>query len=330
MKRLTLLLSLLTLALCWGTVHVQAQTDKPKTIAGKMKAAVKAYEDQTKELEAQLRDGTLTKEEYEDRMEEASEAFEDQMEAYGEELGDLFDNDDDEDDDGEAIEIARDSTGNKVKINLKEKKSAKRTKSYFLLNFGPTYMVEGDIHDQVGQPDFEPWKSWSGNIGLMFSTRLGGEGSIAYVNYGVLWKYTYLEIGNDLRLMVDDGNPVYVPPSPYASTLDESQVSRQSLVIPLQFRFAGHQKKSLNVMVGGYGGLRLYGFQDLKFKSVDGEKANLRLWDDYATNQWLYGVTGAIGQRWWQLYADYELSNLFKDNPNYEYNLLNMGVQFFF
>ncbi len=98
----------------------------------------------------------------------------------------------------------------------------------------------------------------------------------------------------------------------------------------MQLRLAGKGANAFNLMIGGYGGIRLYAFQDLEFKSAIGEDVEMRLRDDYKTNIWQYGATAAVGQRWWQLYADYELSNLFQENPNYEYNVVNAGVQFFF
>ncbi|MCF8237462.1 MAG: outer membrane beta-barrel protein [Saprospiraceae bacterium] len=328
MKRYVLHLCMLSFLFLFGMGVSQAQTDgSSKSVITKMKDATKEFESTVKSLEAKRKSGEIDQEQFEDAMEEAADAFEDKMETLGEAIGDMFDDDDDDD---HSVSIQTDSSRNKVKISLGDKEEKKRTNSYFLLNFGPTYMMEGTISDNVETPDFSPWKSWSGNFGLVFSTRIGGENSIAYVNYGLLWKYTYVEVSSDHRLVVEDGNPYYVPPSPYASSLDKSEFSRHALVLPVQLRFAGSSKKSLNVMLGGYGGLRLYAFQDLEFKSMDGEDAELRLRNDYQTNMLMYGVSAAIGQRWWQLYADYELSNLFEDNPNYEYNMLNAGIQFFF
>lgn len=327
MKKLLLHVCMLSFLFLIGTEALQAQTEKPGSIITKMKDATKDFQAKVKDLETKFKNGELSQEAYEEAMEDAADEFGDVMENLGEALGDAFDVDDDDD---QSIEISTDSTKNKVKISLGDKKGPKRTKSYFLLNFGPTYMMEGTIGENAVTPEFEPWRSWSGNVGIMFSTRLGGASSIAHINYGLLWKFSYIEVSSDHRLMIQDDNPYYVPPSPYASTLEHSQFSRQSLVLPVQLRFAGSKKKNLNVMLGGYGGIRLYAFQDLEFKTADGEKAKLRLRDDYGTNLLQYGVTAAIGQRWWQLYADYELSNLFEDNPNYEYNMLNAGVQFFF
>lgn len=328
MKRYAMHLCILSFLFLFGTGVVNAQDDNTTSIVSQMKEATKDFESEVKSLKTKLQSGEINQDGFEEAMEEAADQFEDKMEALGEALGDMFDHDDD---DEAGVQIATDSSGNKVKITLGDKKDRKRTNSYFLFNFGPSYMMEGTLNAPAENlPEFAPWKSWSGNLGLMFSTRIGGNNSFAYVNYGLLWKYTYLEVSSDHRLVVENDNPYYVPPSPYASSLDKSELSRHALVLPIQLRFAGSKSESFNVMLGGYGGLRLYAFQDLEFKSMDGENAILRLRDNYNTNTFLYGVSAAIGQRWWQLYADYELSNLFEDNPNYEYNILNAGVQFFF
>ncbi len=330
MKRYAMHLCILSFLFLFGVTASHAQDDQSESIVSQMKEATKEFESEVKSLKSKLESGEINQEAFGEAMEEAADQFEEKMESLGEALGDMFDDDEDEDQEA-AVQMTTDSSGNKVKITLGDKKSRKRTKSYMLLNFGPTYLLEGTIGaSEENLPDFAPWKSWSGNMGLIFSTRIGGNNSIFNVNYGLQFKFTSIEIDSDHRLTVEDGNPFYVPPSPYASTVSKSELRRYSLVLPVQLRLAGAGKNKLNVMLGGYGGLRLYGVQDLKFKTMDGEKAVLRLKDDYQTNTFIYGVTAAVGQRWWQLYADYELNNLFEDNPNYEYNVLNAGVQFFF
>ncbi|MEZ5032525.1 MAG: outer membrane beta-barrel protein [Saprospiraceae bacterium] len=327
MKRMLLHLCILSFLCLFGFGTLHAQTEGSESITTKIKEATKAFEDKVKELETKYKNGEIDQEDFEDAMEDAADDLEDAMDDLGDALDDMLDGDDED----QSIEISTDSTKNKVKISLGDKKGPKRTKSYLLVNFGPTYMLEGAIGaSNENLPEFAPWKSWSTNLGLIFSTRIGGSNSIFNVNYGLQFKFTSIEISSDHRLTVEDGNPLYVPPSPYASTVSKSELRRYALVLPVQLRLAGAGKNKLNVMLGGYGGIRLNAFQDLEFKTADGEKAELRLRDDYATNLWQYGVTAAIGQRWWQLYADYELSNLFEDNPNYEYNMLNAGVQFFF
>ena len=323
-------LLLVVLILCTGGISM-AQDDPASNFASKVTELTEQFAAKVAELNAMKANGEISEEDFEEAVEEAAEALEDKIDELEDDLEEMLEGIEEEIEEEleEVIEIDSDSSKNKVKINL-GKKQRKRTKSYFLLNFGPTYIMEGTIGDNAPIPSWEPWNSWSGNVGLVFSTRLGGNNSIAHVNYGLLWKFTYVEVSSDHRLSIVDGNPLYTDPLPYANELSESQLSRQSLVIPVQLRLAGSRGKSLNVMLGGYGGIRLYGFQDLEFDTMEGEDAELRLRDDYQTNLWQYGVTAAVGQRWWQLYADYELSNLFEDNPNYELNTLNAGIQFFF
>lgn len=315
-----LILCLLLSPTAWG------QVDQSTRIQDIIRQSTERMEKAVTELKERLAAGTITEEQFEEAMEKAMEKFEEDMDKAADDLEDAFDWDEDD-----IVQIEADSARNKVKIKIGKSQSEKRTKTYFLLNFGPTDAFEQLDREGVAYPTFKPWRSWSGNVGLVASSRLGGPSSFVYLNYGLLWKFTYLETKDDLQLSLVDGQPAYVSPDPaITGGFSKSQFSRQSLVVPLQLRFAGKGANALNVMLGGYGGLRLYAFQDLEYKTTIGEEARLRLRDDYKTNLWQYGATAAIGQRWWQLYADYELSNLFQDNPNYEYNVFNTGIQFFF
>lgn len=323
----------LSLVLCMLFSNTLSAQDTRDAHEEKIRMAREKVEQSLQKLEEKLKSGEIKEREFnsaiDELMEELAEIMEDIDEAIGEVDDDLQDAFNWED--NEFYSIERDTVKNKVKIKIREseKRRAKRTRTYFLVNFGPTDIVEAASAEGVATPTMQLWKSWSGNVGFVISTRLGGASSFVHLNYGLLWKFLYLNTKDDLQLSLVDGHPQYIP-SPYSETLHYSRFSRQSLVVPVQLRFAGRGANALNVMLGGYGGVRLYAFQDLKFKTDIGERAEIRLRDDYRTNPWQYGVTAAIGQRWWQLYADYEMSNLFRDNPNYDFNAINAGLQFFF
>lgn len=301
-----------------------AQSEKSDQLKEKIRAATEKMEKDLAELEKKREAGEINLEEYEDALEDILDDLEESVDKMETDLEEAFEWKEDE-----FFSMESDSNKNKINIKLGKKENVRRTKTYFLINVGPTDVLVNDENENVINPTYKPWRSWSGNVGMLFSTRLGGANSWVYVNYGLLWKFMYLETKDDVQLSLVDDEPEYIT-SPYASTLKHSQFSRQSLVLPVQLRFAGKGADAFNLMLGGYGGIRLYAFQDVEYKSEIGEEARLRLRDDYHTNLWNYGVTAAIGQRWWQLYADYELSNLFKDNPNYDYQVVNAGVQFFF
>lgn len=335
MKTLKMPFGVLLLLCLFSTGMLQAQESEGEKEA-RISVAREKIEMEMKKIETRYRDGKLSADDYEAAMEDLIEELEEVREDMDEadedmreamkEIKDAFEG---IENDRVRIEAPKDSNDTKISLKFNKRKSGKRTKSYFLLNFGPTDAFNGIDNEMVSSPEFSPWKSWSGNVGVMFSSRIGGPSSIFYLNYGVLWKYLYLETNNNLQLSVVDDYPQYITPLD-GVILSESEFSRHSLIVPLQLRFAGPSKNSLNVMLGGYGGLRLYAFQDIEYKTAIGENAELRLKNEYKTNPWQYGLSAAVGQRWWQLYADYELSNLFRENPNNEYNVLNAGIQFFF
>lgn len=334
MKTIRFSVAFLCLSMTFAFSPAYGQDTQKKETIESLNKAIEKLESKIKDLETKIQNKEADNEGSEkalrelnaslkaavDELNKAIEEIEDDLEdAFEDENWSEKDNPDGEDD-GEA----------KVKIKLKKPVQSKRTRTFFQLNFGPTWILnQQSAPEDISQPTFKPWKSFSAALGLVFSTRLGGSSSIVHLNYGLLWNMTELETNDDLQLTIANGQPLYTD-SPYSSSLRKSALRRHSLRVPLQLRFGKNKEESFNVIVGGYGGLRLYGVQHIDFKSTIGEQVRTHLRNDYEMTMFQYGTTLAVGQRWWQIYADYELSEMFNSNPNHNWNNLNVGVQFLF
>jgi hypothetical protein len=95
--------------------------------------------------------------------------------------------------------------------------------------------------------------------------------------------------------------------------------------MPLMLTFQtnpAHPEKNFHVSVGGYAGL----FLGAKTKQNSVERGVVKQGDDFNLNQFRYGVSARIGYRGIELYANYQLSNLFADGEGPAINPFNVGI----
>lgn len=330
------LMALIAFLVSTTALHAQKEPLPATSIEG----SVSQFKTNLDSLTARFERGEISKEEFENAVEAAARMMRDSISSafvfkkvivktsdQGE-LEDAFSKEEemvDIDIDFDDHSSETDTGENKIRIRIGDKETRKGTTGFLLVNFGPNI-----VHSSLApaSPEFEPWRSWTANFGLLGSTRLGGPGSWLWLNYGLKIKFMGLRNEEDLILQINDKNPVFIPFE--GGRIRSVAFTRSTLDIPLQLRIAGPKANSLNVILGGYGGIRLSGQQSLRYRTPTGERARLELTDDYRIPLWHYGLTAAIGQRWWQVYADYELNNLFRENPLYDYRIFNTGVQFSF
>lgn len=328
------------IAFLYSTAGLQAQ--KEPSPGSSIEGTVGQFKTNLDSLTARFERGQISREEFENGVEAAARMMGDSISSTfvlkkvivktsdKDELEDAFSKEDilDIDFDFEDNSTESDTGENKIRIRIGDKETRKGTTGFFLLNFGPNIAETPFDGLAPASPEFEPWRSWTVNMGLLGSTRLGGPRSWFWLNYGLKFKAMGLRNEEDLVLQINDKNPVFIPFD--GGRIRDVNFTRYTLDIPLQLRIAGPKAKSLNVILGGYGGIRLGGNQSLRYRSYTGERARLELTDDYRIPLWHYGLTAAVGQRWWQVYADYELNNLFRENPLYSYKIFNTGIQFSF
>ncbi len=129
-------------------------------------------------------------------------------------------------------------------------------------------------------------------------------------------------------ILVPDSSTIYG----YADTTRnylKSKLTASYLVLPLIFEYQLHSKKSgkeiFHIGVGGYGGVKL----GMKTKTVyldDNSKIKTKSHDDYKLNPFKYGLTARIGVRWFNVFANYNLSAAFKKNQGPDVYPFEVGI----
>ncbi len=191
----------------------------------------------------------------------------------------------------------------------------------FEINFGINALQQGNAAPtSVLSPEINTGGSWYWDFALKRRARLGGKNSKVALNYGISYLKNRFKIENDLRLTNTNDVPVFVE---VADVKENPKLNIGYLNIPLGFSFALSKKTKLNV--GGYIGYRIHTVQKFQLKTQN-EKIHEQRYASYQLNDWMYGATASIDISGFDLVARYNISKLFKDNPNYDYNIFMIGT----
>ena len=104
--------------------------------------------------------------------------------------------------------------------------------------------------------------------------------------------------------------------------------------VPVLIQFFSGKRgtsKGFSAAVGGYGGLRLGSSSKLKYSDAFGDSAKDKLYNNYFSNTWRYGLMGQFGFSSFKFTAKMDLNNLFdqsKDTPDYQVSSITFGYVF--
>lgn len=224
-------------------------------------------------------------------------------------------------------------TVNDGKVGNKKKRNT-GTESNPIVTFG----VNTAVVDREGLgEDFSLSGGYIG-LGWDWTTALSRETNFWRVRYGLEFQFNKLRLKDNLAF-AEVGDQTITQDFP--TKLENAAKFRQTnLVLPLHFEFGGKKKRvygqgrdahhtanHLTIGLGGYAGINLSNVQKLEFE-VDGDKVKQKTRGDFNTNDFVYGLSAYIGLRGTALYAKYDLSPTFKDNPVDQRNL-SLGLRFF-
>jgi hypothetical protein len=107
----------------------------------------------------------------------------------------------------------------------------------------------------------------------------------------------------------------------------KSKLTTLYVTAPLMFEFFTDKKikKAFHVGLGAMLGYRIGSHTKQKFvEDSDTEKA--KQFDDFYLNAFRYGARFAIGYRKWNVFADYSISELFRNNKGPQLNPVTIGI----
>jgi hypothetical protein len=206
----------------------------------------------------------------------------------------------------------------------------KRTSSDLILDLGLNSLVNQKAPTAAGEVDLRPEGSRYVNIGLDWSSRVGGKRSVLYVTAGPHVAFNnYMLSGNNK--WVDVNGRTMVVPETDNRQYEKSKLGTSSINLPLMLRLQlhdKHYKSTFSLAAGGFVGHRIKSWTKLKY-TTDGNSYKDKENGSYRMENLQYGLQGSIGYGDLQLFAKYNMNSLFKENAGPDTQVVSFGLRLF-
>ncbi len=225
----------------------------------------------------------------------------------------------DRDGDGE-IDVYELSSEEKAK----RKRNRRSRERWGMLEIGFNgYLYNGEVNLPSELNDFELNYGRSININLhLFRHRIGLIGNSFNFMYGLEFAWNNYRFENDVTLLHDVDVVTFEESS---VGFKKNKLATTFLQIPVLFNVETNPQKpskSFRISAGAYGGLLLS--SRTKQKTTDNVKVKVK--DNFNLNKFRYGVIGEIGLGCVNLYVDYALNGLFKEEAGPELRPFSVGL----
>jgi len=151
--------------------------------------------------------------------------------------------------------------------------------------------------------------------------RIGRNRNTVSFEYGLALSYMNYAFTNSTRLITGQQTLTYViDPVSYK----KNKFKTTFLELPIMLSILSnpdYDSRGFNLSAGGYAGILLKSKQ--KFKGPEGKE---KVKDDFNLNKFRYGLQGMIGIGRINLYMQYSMVDLFKDNEGPELTPVNIGL----
>ncbi|MGO1728392.1 MAG: TonB-dependent receptor [Flavobacteriaceae bacterium] len=230
-----------------------------------------------------------------------------------------------------SVEISISTSDDAAEKEEDKPKAQDRTfsKLVFAVGFNNTFN-DGEFMED---PNYKFAASRYFEVGWQWSTRVFKETNFLRFRYGLAFQFNGLK-PKDNQYFVENGDQTEL--EGFTVNLDKSKLRMDNLILPLHFELTNSTRKdtelpnftkpSFKIGLGGFVGLNLHNKQKLKYKE-SGDHFKIKQRSDFNTNNFLYGLSAYIGWEGAQLYFQYNLNPVFKDNPVDENNF-QIGMRF--
>lgn len=198
--------------------------------------------------------------------------------------------------------------------------------------FGLNNVIVDNKISSISESDYYIWKSRFYEVGYTFKWGLFEKKRPFFFKIGGSLLFNNLK-ATDNRYHVKSGEETYLEPHP--NNLKVARLKNIQLIFPLHLEvdFTKPDKwndierqrteRTFRFGIGGYGGVRLYSRQIVKYKE-NGLNVKEKTNDHYNLNSFTYGLSSYFGYRSTSLYAKYDLNTLFKNSNT---NGVSLGIR---
>lgn len=195
------------------------------------------------------------------------------------------------------------------------------------------YLEHGDFPDENNQPyTVKPFGSWYVAINSTWHSKISRNFSLDWGG-NISW-YNFKMQNENVRFVRDSVGVAFVEDlSVNAIKSKLTVVYLNASMVPMlnlgsssyysRRRFRDHG--GLRVGLGGYVGYRIDSYTKFVFKE-SGDKEKDKDHDNFFLNNWRYGLRFQFGFRGVDLFANYDLNNLFSDGRGPDLNAISFGI----
>lgn len=326
-----------------------AEATKLSAEIAAINAKVEAGELSAEEAEAQI---AAKEAEFEARMEALSssmeewgEEFGERMERWGEEFGKKWE--DREIELEEALSSADEETSIRLNFSTDDEEPARSGKtkfSFFEMSLGTNSFLDagmpsGNLGTAAIGDDLLNWESVNFRFSFGNKYKIGGASSPLLLQLGLgLETNTYSFKGEDVLVKGVDGAGNYVTafaPEMFVTDMRYNSWNTTYLELPAMLHLdlspRGKVDKSLNVGFGGYAGVRLDSYTEVRGRDIEGDRITNRSQNNLNTNLFRYGLQGQVGYKSFKVTGRLDAAPIFqKDAYSEDAYVGSIGIGFCF
>ncbi|SCY24344.1 hypothetical protein SAMN05192588_1840 [Nonlabens sp. Hel1_33_55] len=172
--------------------------------------------------------------------------------------------------------------------------------------------------------DYRFWGSGIWELGLEFSTQPSKSDDLIRFNYGLALQWQTLRINGNRQFVTNNDVTTL---EPLGFNVDKSKFEQFTLIAPLHLEIGRGKRKiykddisridyddSFVVGIGGYLGVNGTTSQMIKYER-EGRDVTNRLYNDFETEDFVYGLSAYAGLGDFQIFFKYGLNSIFKNSP---------------
>ena len=226
----------------------------------------------------------------------------------------------------------RNSQAHRDSVRLKNFENH-RTKSHLIVDLGLNALVNQKAQnttpgDQLNAVDLRTEGSRYVNIGLNWDPRLGGKRSPLSLTIGPEFAFNSYMLSGNNKLVNSNGRTNVVRET-NGRQYQKSKLGTSSVNLPVMLRLQlhdAHYRPTFLVGAGGFVGYRIKSWTKLKYTS-EGTTYKDKEDGSYNMENLQYGLQGTIGYRDLELFAKYNMNNLFKAGAGPDTQVLSFGLR---
>lgn len=238
----------------------------------------------------------------------------------------------------ESLEEEWDEDREDEKVQFNQRKD-KGTSSTFVMEFGlNNYLMNGGEFPDASNELYavNPLVSWYVALGSMNSTHIAGPLSLDW-GANVSWYNFKFDNERTRVLKSDEGVVFYEDPTvDFEAIKSKIVVPYVNVVLVPMFvlgksrssdwsPFSYHENDGFRIGVGGYAGYRVGGRSKFVLKD-DGNRIREKDRTNFYFNNWRYGARLQLGFRGVDLFANYDLNEVFVENRGPRLNAFSFGI----